>query len=480
MSYLEALRKAANVTLTENGGKAYESTLDPCLDFFALGASKRKDQMGAVQLFLKAFAKDQLTAIRTLFYIRDVRGGQGERDTFRYCLSALLKFHPDVFEKVIKYVPEYGRWDDLLVIPGATKSQAAVALVREQLAADITSSWQDEISLLAKWMPSENASSKDTKKLAEAWAKALGYRSMKAYRKDIVKLRKRIGLLEHKMSWGKWHQIQYDKLPGQALVKHLAAFYRHDEERYTAYLEGVKNGKKGIHTETISTDNVFQAVENGAPDEAADTIWKMLENFVSGDNNGIVMADVSGSMYGRPLRICTSLALYFAERNKGEFANKFLTFSRKPQLVEVVGNTLAEKLANINRADWDMNTDISAAFDTMLDAAIASNATKEELPSTIYVISDMEFDECATGVDQTAFERAAKKWHDAGYELPHVVFWNVDARNNHLPATIYNSGVTLISGSNQSAFKYAFTDKTPADLMNNVINSARYQPITLD
>ena len=479
MSYLESLRKAAAVTLTENGGKAYDSTLDPCLDFFGLGASKREDPEGAVRLFLRAYNTDALVAIRTLFYIRDIRGGQGERDTFRYCLTALLANYPDTFEKVINYIPEYGRWDDLLVIPGAVGNAAAVALVKKQLDADLTAPNGAPISLLGKWMPSENASSRGTKALAKLWATALGYKSIRNYRKDVVKLRKRITLLETYMSRNAWGSIQYGKLPSQAMRKHVNAFFRHDEDRYAKFLREVTEGKNKINTATLSTDDVFQSVENNARSEATNVIWNSLENVVPEGTNGLVMADVSGSMCGRPMRICTSLALYFAERNKGAFANTFLTFSARPQLVEICGDTLEAKLRNIENADWAMNTNIERAFDVLLNTAVKTHAKQEELPDVLYVISDMEFDGCVNGADETAFENATRKWAEAGYKLPHVVFWNVDARNNHLPATVYSSNVTLISGSNQSAFKYAVGGKSPRELMDEVVNCERYAQIVL-
>jgi len=174
--------------------------------------------------------------------------------------------------------------------------------------------------------------------------------------------------------------------------------------------------------------------------------------------------------------ISTSLALYFAERNKGVFANKFMTFSEQPRLVEIAGDTLTQKLHNIETADWGANTNIEAAFDALLTAAKASNDF-ENMPKVIYIISDMEFDYCITGADETAFENARRKWNEAGLKLPTVVFWNVDARSDNVPATKFDRNVTLISGSNQNAFRFAMEGKTPEDLMNEVVNSERYRQI---
>lgn len=469
MSYLDELQKATNRATTENGGATNASTLNPCLDFFALGASKRNDIESAVRLFAKAYAKDKTTALRTLFYIRDIRGGQGERDIFRACMEELSAIDPAVADNMLEFIPEYGRWDDLLYHRAA--NGVAVKIVKEQLLKDAKT---DTPSLLGKWMPSENASSEVTRKAAQNWAKSLGLKPSQ-YRKMLSKLRTKIDILERKMSDKKWMDIKYENVPSQAFRKHTAAFDRNDHERYQEFIGAVNKGEKKVNTSTVTTAEVIQNVRKG-DDNSANAIWKSLDNFVPEDLNAIVVADVSGSMWGRPMDISTSLALYFAERNKGVFAGKFLTFSGDPKLMEVSGRTLTEKLRNISRADWGMNTNIEKTFDVLLKAAVTSGDT-ENIPRVIYIISDMEFDQCATGADETAFENAKRKWNEAGLELPTVVFWNVDARSDNTPATKFDTNVTLISGSNQSAFRFAMEGKTPEQLMHEVIDSERYARI---
>lgn len=469
MSYLEELQKATNRTTTENGGATNASSLNPCLDFFALGASKRNDVDSAVRLFSKAYAKDKTTALRTLFYIRDVREGQGERAIFRACMEELAAIDPEVEKNMLKFIPEYGRWDDLLYHRAGNPE--AVNIVRLMLDNDLRSPIP---SLLAKWMPSENASSEVTRKAARNWAQALGLKPSQ-YRKMLVKIRTKLDILEQKMSNKKWMDIKYENVPSQAFRKHTAAFDRNDHERYQEFIGAVNKGEKKVNTSTVTTAEVIQNVKKG-DNNSANAIWKSLDNFVPEDLNAIVVADVSGSMYGRPMDISTSLALYFAERNKGIFANKFLTFSNRPRLVDVVGNTLTEKLNNISMADWDMNTNVEAVFDVLLSAGTLSG-DKESIPRVIYIISDMEFDQCATGADETAFENARRKWNEAGLELPTVVFWNVDARSDNLPATKFDRNVVLISGSNQNAFRFAMEGKSPEELMHEVIDSKRYAKI---
>ena len=469
MSYLDELQKATNRATTENGGATNASSLNPCLDFFALGASKRNDIESAVRLFAKAYAKDKTTALRTLFYIRDIRGGQGERAIFRACMEELAAIDPEVEKNVLKFIPEYGRWDDLLYHRAGNPE--AVKIVRLMLDNDLRNPIP---SLLAKWMPSENASSEVTRRAARNWAQALGLKPSQ-YRKMLVKIRTKLDILEQKMSNKKWMDIKYENVPSQAFRKHTAAFDRNDHDRYQEFIGAVNKGEKKVNTSTVTTAEVIQNVKKG-DNNSANAIWKSLDNFVPEDLNAIVVADVSGSMYGRPMEISTSLALYFAERNKGYFANKFLTFSERPQLVEVWGETLTQKLRSIETADWGMNTDIERTFDALLAAAVASGDT-ENIPRVIYIISDMEFDRCATGADETAFENAKRKWKEAGLELPTVVFWNVDARSNNTPATKFDTNVTLISGSNQSAFRFAMEGKTPEQLMHEVIDSERYARI---
>ena len=473
MSFLEELQKETGKTYTENGAVTNKSSFNHCLDFFALAASMRENPQDAVKLFEKAFFEDKQTAIRILFWIRDIRGGQGEREIFRKCLNHLIDLDMSTYEKILKYIPEYGRWDDMICDRKHVDvySDKVIEIISLQLNKDLMS---ETPSLLAKWLPSENASSKITRENASILIDRLGM-TPKQYRKILSKLRKKIHLLEQDMSKNKWHEIKYDKLPSQAFRKHISAFNRHDEDRFKSYLENVHEGKTKLNTSTLTTEEVFDTIKKDA--KASNVIWESLENFVPKDLNAIVVADVSGSMIGRPLKICTSLALYFAERNKGQFANKFITFSERPELIEILGDTLEQKLRNIETANWEMNTNLEAVFNLLLKAA--ENSTKEEIPKVIYIISDMEFDFCVDNANDTIFENARKKWNEKGFELPTVVFWNVAARNIQTAATKFDKNVSLISGSNQSSFRLAFENKTPVDLMNETVNSERYSQIII-
>jgi hypothetical protein len=325
-------------------------------------------------------------------------------------------------------------------------------------------------------MPSENTSSRDTRMRAAVLTSRLGLTAQQ-YRKKVVALRKYISLLEQKMSSKEWGDIEYSKVPSQAFRKHTKAFNRHDSDRFSEFITKAISGEEKINTETLYTYEVFDAVKNGQG-AAADAMWANLPDYTNG-KNAIVLADVSGSMTGRPMSVSVSLALYFAERNQGPFNGYFLTFTEESKLVKVHGNTLREKLNNIESSKWGYNTNLQSAFDAILKAAIASNATAEELPSVLYIISDMEFDQATRGNKKTNLEKAQEKFSDAGYELPHVVFWNVYARNVQMPATMYDDKVTLISGLSQSTFRYAVENKSPLELMFSVLNSERYSQITI-
>lgn len=477
MSFLDELQKTTNQNKrTENGAVTNDSTLNPNLDFFSLAGAMRSRPADAAKLFARAFGADPLTAVRTLFYLRDVRGGQGERETFRACFKELWTLDNALSMKLLKYVPEYGRWDDVIELTNPSTYPAFVQMVREQLIKDEDGRNKGEsISLMAKWLPSGNTSSKRTRQQATALAKALELKPSQ-YRKTLSSLRAYIKLLEHQMTNREWSEIDYSHIPSQAGRKHLKAFMRHDEERYREFLSKVEKGEVKMNAATLYTYEVFDTV--GHDEQTANALWKSLPDYTNG-TDALVMADVSGSMSGRPMSVSVSLALYFAERNKGIFNNKFMTFSAVPQVVEVIGNTLAQKLRNIQNAQWDMNTDLEAAFEAILRAAINSGQGQDGMPKVLYIISDMEFDQAVTHPSATIFDGAKQKFLNAGLELPHVVFWNVDARNDQAPATKFDNRVTLISGSSQSTFRYAVEGKKPEELMNEVVNGERYAQIVL-
>lgn len=475
MSFIESLERNLNVAYTENGAISNNTSLDYVLDFFAKGGALRSNTQQAVELFKKAYAQDKQLAVRALFYLRDIRGGQGEREVFRACLKSLEDSEHDTLLTVLKYVSEFGRWDDLFVLKNKKVLQEISNIVKQQLEADHENMLQNKsISLLAKWLPSNNASSKESRKKALALGNLLNL-TERNYRKKLAELKKYIKLLESQMSSKKWNDINYETIPSQAHRKHVKAFYRHDEERYTKYLESVKKGEKKINTNTLYAYEVYNMVMNGDT-EVADAMWQNLPDHTRGEN-ALVMADVSGSMSGLPMSVSVSLALYFADKNEGDFKNYFMTFSGNPTLQKITGNTLTQKMNCIQSADWGMNTDLESAFVAILNSAIKNNTPASEMPKILYIISDMQFDSCVTA-DKTLFRSVKEQFSSHGYELPHVVFWNVRGSDTS-PVTKYDNNVTLVSGCSQSTFKYAVDGKSPLQFMSDVLNSERYACISL-
>jgi len=484
-SFLAELQSQGTKTArTENGAVTHSTTTNAVLDFFALAGAKRNDIAGAKTLFRKAFQEDRQLAIRALFYLRDIRGGQGERTLFRELFKELTRLDLGAAEKVIGFVPEYGRWDDVISLYGfGGLNKTALKMIRNQLELDaLDRAAGKSISLMAKWLPSENASSANSRVMARQIATDLGI-SNKKYRQTVVALRKHIGLLEQQMSTNSWDSVDYGKLPSQASRKHTKAFKRHDETRYEEFLGAVIKGDAKMNAGTVATYEVLDVVRKGN-DNAANAIWKSLPDYTNG-GNAIVVADTSGSMTAiisgstRAMDVSTSLALYFAEHNEGAFKNYFISFSESPELVAVRGNTLMEKLRNISTTNWGFNTNIEKVFDLILDAAKRAGADAEDIPKVIYIISDMEFDSVRGGRNETNYEAAKRKFDAAGFQLPHVVFWNVASRNSNVPTSAAQTNVTLVSGLSQSTFRYVLEGKTPVQSMLDILNGERYSQIVL-
>lgn len=473
MALWNLMQKEVNKTFTENDALTYKSTQSKVLDFFSMGGALRTRTPEEIEKFLsQALAEDKLLAIKCLFYLRDVRGGQGERRTFREALKILSNTYPQDAQKLLPLIPEFGRWDDLFYLNNVDISK----LISKQIKEDIKS---DHPSLISKWLPSENSKSKKTKELARKVRSYLGY-SSKRYRTLLTYLRTKIKIIEAKMSSNKWNKIDYESVPSKSAMIYKDAFKKHDQERYEKYLESVAKGKKKINTSTLFPYEIVRQARK-EDNETLNALWKNLPDYTKGNDKALVVADVSGSMNhsnnGLPMNISISLAMYFAERNKGIFNNKFITFSARPELQNIKGNTLNQKIRNLEEAHWDMNTDVQAVFDLILDTAVENQVKKEDMPKTIYIISDMEFDQATRDNQKTNFEIIKQKYKEAKYDIPILVFWNVDSRQNNVPITQNEKGVILVSGASPTIFKMVMERKTPYEFMLSVLNSKRYKCI---
>ena len=485
---LNYLKKEANMTFTENGAATYESSTSNCLDLFAaIGAVRRESEREIIDRFRKAFAEDSDIAMKILFFGRDVRGGLGERRVFRVIINWLADHEPESLRKNVAWIPEYGRYDDLMALMGTACEKDAVQVIKAQLKKDMGA--DAEVSLLAKWLPSVNASSKETVHMGKHIAHSLGM-SDAEYRRVLAELRRKIRIIENNLR-EKDYSFDYAKQPSKALFKYRKAFARNDGERYQQFLEQVQNGTAVMHTGTLMPYDIIAPCFEGwsarrrlseAERRSMDITWNSLENFGTNEN-ALVVVDGSGSMYGggkpMPEAVAQSLGIYFAERNTGAFHNHFITFSARPQLVEIKGRDIAEKVRYCAGYNEIANTNLQAVFELILKAAVKHSVPQEDMPGKIYIVSDMEFDACICNADVTNFTYAQKLFRDHGYRLPDIVFWNVASRNKQQPVTKNEVGVALVSGCTPRLFSMvAGGAASPYAVMMEIIESERYALIS--
>lgn len=482
---LKFLKKEANMTRTENGAATYRSTRSECLDLFAaIGALRKVSDKEITNRFLRAYAEDADLAMKTLFFARDIRGGIGERRVFRTILRWLAANEPQSLEKNIQYIAEYGRYDDLLALMGTTCEGKALQYIKKQLAADCAAlEAGDAVSLLAKWLPSVNASNENTVRQAKRIARALGMNDAQ-YRKTLTALRGKIGIIENNLR-EKDYTFDYSKQPSKAMFKYRKAFLRNDGERYGEFMNRVAGGVEQLHTGALTPYEMIKPFfKRSVPNQerkAIDATWKAQEDFTGGEN-ALVVIDGSGSMYGGadpiPATVALSLGIYYAERNTGAFRNHFITFSENPRLVEIKGRDIYEKVRYCHQFNEVANTNIQRVFELILKTAVKNRVPQKEMPAKIYIISDMEFDCCVADRSLTNFEYAQRLFAGHGYRLPEVVFWNVASRNQQQPVKVNDKGVALVSGCNPRIFSMLKAGiLSPYAFMMEVLGSERYAAI---
>ena len=482
---LNYLKQEANKTVTENGAATHITTESDCLDLFAtIGALRRESDSDIVTRFIRAYSENKDIAMKLLFFARDIRGGLGERRVFKVILNWLADNEPATVRKNLEYVAEYGRFDDLLCLMGTACEKDMLDVLKAQYEADKEALKNGgEVSLLAKWLPSINASSSETVLYAKKIAKHFGLNDAN-YRKALVALRAHIRIIENNLR-EKDYSFDYSKQPSKAMYKYRKAFMRNDGERYSQFLDKVATGEAKLHASTLMPYEIitpfFRRNVSDEERKAINTTWISQEDF--GDTeNALAVIDGSGSMYGgaepMPATVALSLGIYFAERNKGAFKNHFITFSENPQLVEIKGEDILDKIRYCHGFNEVANTNIRKVFELILDAAKKNSVPQNELPQKLYIISDMEFDYCAEDASLTNFEYARKLFAEAGYTLPEIVFWNVASRNRHQPVTRNEQGVSLVSGCTPRLFSMvASGTMNPYAFMLEVVESERYAKI---
>ena len=505
-TFLDGLKAIDNIDRTENGGITRKTTNSAVLDMFGLGAAYRtRSEDDIIRLFSSAFLEDPLLALKCLFYIGDCRGGQGERRFFRVAFKWLCKNYPDIAKKNLINIPIYRRWDDLIyATEGTPLEYEAFKIIQHQLAIDVVCNTP---SLLAKWMPSQNASNDHTRRLGHKLASFLGL-SSKEYRKILTTLRGRINVLETLMSARRWDEIKFDKIPSRAGLIYRNAFARKEvlAERYKEFAASktTKVNAKVLYPQEIAhrvfTENLnYRSIAD--PERLMlQKYWDNLQDFYCGrDENGIAIVDVSGSMNGTPMEAAVSLGAYIADKAHGPFAGHFITFSGTPQLVKFTGADIVDKMLRCRQADWGMNTNIEAVFDMLLATAKKKNVKQEDMPTRLYIFSDMQFDACVTtnadsygrynlwGPHKNEFEIISdleairNKWRAEGYDLPQVVFWNLRASQNNVPALDDNDNCifSYVSGFSPSMIECILGGKTGYALMCDKLLSDRYKAIII-
>lgn len=493
---LNAMKELDNRKFTENGAKSYKSTMNGLMDLFALGGAYRtRSDADVILLFKKALQENELYALRCLFYLRDCRGGQGERRFFRICIKYLANENPEAIRRNMQHIPLFGRWDDLYTFVGTPLENDAFNIMYHQLALDVQCKTP---SLLAKWLKSENTSSRESRKLATRTRNYFDMTS-KQYRKTLSVLRERINIVERLMSENRWDEIEFDKIPSKAGLIYRNAFARHDlvreASRKMTYEDFIKSADTKVNASTLNPCDViaeamfaYREPLDSVKRLAVNKYWDNLKDYFNNATfNGVAVVDTSGSMtWGseriRPIHVATSLGMYCAEKCNpaSPWYGHYISFSRTARLISVEGADFVDKANRIARADLCENTNIESVFDLLLKLAVQNNVPQSEMPESVVIISDMEFDSSRyynrNQSAESLMESIMAHWETFGYKAPHLVYWNVNARNDNIPMRD-NGNVTYVSGYSPVIYEMLLTRKTGLDLVLDKLNSERYSVI---
>ena len=505
MGFLQSLQATLdeeyNLSVTENGAIGYRTTGSSLLDLNFAVTSLRHATVSQIQtMFAKAYFEDKLLAIKWMFFAGDVRGGLGERRLFRICLQYLADNHPTHARRLLPLVAHYTRWDNLFCLLGGDLQNDVLALMQQQLDADLQSMKRHEsVSLLAKWLPSVNASSKQTRTYANIIIRYL-HCTAAEYRKTLAALRRYTNVLEVKMSAGQWGDIVYEEVPSKANLAYNKAFLRNDNDRRSAYLAALQAGKTTINAGVLFPHEIvtrYKASEFNARrllprDPALEGLWKALPNYVNEDDTTLCVADGSGSMTAQISRtrttcldVANALAIYFAERCNGEFKDKYITFSEHPQLVDLSkGDCLRDKLEIAYAHNEVANTDLEAVFNLILRTAVKGNMKQRDLPKNILILSDMEFDYAVSShtIANKAYVRLfteiGRNYAQYGYRLPRLVFWNIHSTTKTIPVVENDMGVALVSGFSPIVVKMVLSNKLdPYEVLLDMLDTERYDAV---
>lgn len=494
------LSKAANETVTENGAYALKSTRSKLLDFYATAGSIRtKTEEDKAMIFEDAFIEDPLRAVKALFYTRDIREGLGERQTFRIMLKWLAEHHPETVLKNIELIPFYGRWDDLYCLIDTPVEDDMWQFMRKTYDHDIEAMEKGEpVSLMAKWVANDTSGSKNTEKLGVKTINKMGFRKQGyvTCSKNLKRLRKYLDIPEIYIAAKEYEKIEYEKIASRALRFHKGAFEKNDKVRFNEYVSKVSKGEAKLNAKDITPrDLMFDLLKldswssevylkDGANQPLIENQWKNLKDY-SNNHSAITILDTSGSMTcggGEPLLNGLGLTLYMAERNKGPFANCFITFSNSPEFIEINPNSsLFNKCKKAFKAPWNGSTNIESALDMILTTAEKNKVSPEDMPEALVIVSDMQFNICSNCNTRTYTDIYREKFERAGYKMPNIIYWNVNAKTDAFQAKADDPYVQFASGSSVNTFKSIMNSlgRDPYTAMLDVLDSDRYSAIEI-
>lgn len=499
--FIRNLQKSNAMCETANGAAAYNTTFNKVYDLFSLGAAYRqRSDEECIALFKAAFEENPELALRTLFWIGDMRGGAGERRFFYTCFRWLCEEKPELANNLLKLVPEYTRWDILIKATHTTLAwRTVVDIIRKQLHADMRS---DHPSLLAKWMPSANASSQETKELANDLRCYLRM-SAKQYRKMLSHLRSKIKIVERLMSTNQWEEIEFDKIPSKAGLNYRNCFASRAETSQK-YADFINSKATKVNAGTLFPYDIVKKVLDDCnydwragsllatyeyrgdeiQRQSINKYWANQKDYLNGNPcKMICVCDTSGSMQGSqaasPMNIALSLSIYCAERLGGDFRNKFITFSRHPKFIDLedMGGDFVDRVKNIVATNICENTDLEKVFSLLFEAC--KNAKEEDRPETVIILSDMQIDRGTRNSTQgicSDMELIRKEWETAGLKMPKLIYWNVNASKDTI--LDLSDNVSCISGSSPSLFNTILSGKTGYDLMLEAIMNKRYDAVS--
>ena len=494
MDFMDAMKAENNLrkTLTENGAVAYATSGKEMLDFnFKLAGYRQASEKEIQRDFGLVYYEDSLLAVRFIFWVRDIRGGAGERRVFRVCLKWLAEHKSKVAKELIPLVAEYGRFDDILPLLDTGLRKDVSAYYKKQLKEDNKRRKLNQpISLAAKWIPSLHTSSNESRRYAKMLCEDFGWDGQK-YRKRLAKLRKYLDIVERKMSAKEWGEIDYNTVPSKANLIYNSAFLRNDENRRRKYLESLQKGEAKINAGVLQPHEIV-SVYTGRRwwssvkdyDETLEQLWNNLPNMAV--SNTLVVRDGSGSMCSpisgqtSCLDVATALTVYMCDHNTGDWKGKFVTFSSHPEVVDISAEeTLHDKLDKISNYEDCSNTNIYATMKLILDTAVNNKIPQEEMPETIVICSDMQYDGRRFNFNKTLFEDIIDEYEAAGYKMPRLCFWNINDRGEKsIPLQQNDLGLILCSGFSVQIMKMFMSNKLdPYEILLETINSPRYDAV---